>query len=131
MRVAIVGSRDFPFGYASSARGTVREVVRNLPPETVIVSGGARGVDLWAAEFAVFYGLQTELHLPDWSKGRGAGYARNALIVADCDRVIAIWDGKSKGTAHTVSLARRAGKPVEVVVIGPQNAEKAPTPARE
>jgi hypothetical protein len=29
--------------------------------------------------------------------------------------VIAFWDGKSRGTAHTIGEARRRGIPVEVV----------------
>lgn len=130
MRVAIVGSRDFG-EHTDAAREHVYAIVRALPTGDVVVTGGARGVDTWATDAADARRMSVMIHLADWSKGRGAGYARNALIVADCDRVIAIWDGKSKGTAHTVSLARKAGKPVEVVVIGPQNAEKAPTPARE
>jgi hypothetical protein len=32
------------------------------------------------------------------------------------DLVIAYWNGKSNGTAHTISEARKRGIPVEVIV---------------
>ena len=43
-RLGIVGSRHFP------ARDGVGSFVASLPPDTVIVSGGAEGVDSWAVE---------------------------------------------------------------------------------
>lgn len=48
---------------------------------------------------------------PSWA---AAAYVRNGYIVDFADRVVAFWDGKSKGTKNTLTLARRAGLPVEV-----------------
>lgn len=42
MRVAIIGSRRFPYPIV------VVDFVRSLPAGTVVVSGGAPGVDSWA-----------------------------------------------------------------------------------
>ncbi len=54
-------------------------------------------------------------HPADWKRlGKRAGFARNQTIVDDCDEVLAWWDGKSRGTAHTIGMARKAGKPVTV-----------------
>ena len=116
--VAIVGSRDYPrmenvHSYIASAKlnvpgdGTVR---------TVIVSGGARGVDSVAVAFAAAHGIPA-IEIPaNWNiDGKAAGFIRNAIIVDLADRVVAFWDGKSNGTKHTIGLARRAGKPVEVI----------------
>lgn len=114
-RVAIVGSREYP------ALGRVEAAVRDLPDGTIVVSGGARGVDDAAERCARARGLTVVLHRAEWQRDgrldRGAGYARNHRIVADADRVLAFWDGRSRGTTHTVSLAVAAGKPV--TVIGP------------
>jgi len=52
---------------------------------------------------------------PDWATfGKAAGYIRNRQIVADADRVVAFWDGHSRGTKSTIGIANRQGKPVEV-----------------
>jgi hypothetical protein len=108
-RVAIVGSRDFP------KLTLVDATVAALPADTVVISGGARGVDRRAAYAAKRRGLEVVELEAIWSQGRGAGLARNSKIVAAADRVIAFWDGQSRGTMDTVRKARAAGKPVEVV----------------
>lgn len=41
-----------------------------------------------------------------------AAYFRNGWIVEDCDRLVAFWDGESRGTKVAISLALAAGKPV-------------------
>ena len=111
-RVAVVGSRDYP------DLDAVRAFVHSLPQGTVVVSGGARGVDRTAADEARLCGLAVDIHMPDWGRdGRRAGLLRNASIVAACDRLVAFWAGASTGTAHTLSLARRAGRPCEVRTI--------------
>jgi hypothetical protein len=106
MRIAIVGSRDYP------NLQQVSQYVQTLPDHTVIISGGARGVDRTAEQAAMHCGLETDIYPADWKRyGKSAGYRRNAEIVAACDMVVAFWDGKSRGTAHTLSLAHKAGKP--------------------
>lgn len=110
MKVAIVGSRDYPNMRA------VREYVASLPRDTVIVSGGARGVDSVAVEEAKRLGMPTEVHPADWNThGKAAGFIRNADIVAAADEVVAFWDGESRGTKHTIDLAKKAGKSVGIV----------------
>ena len=108
-RLAVIGSRDFPrFDMA-------RWHVSRLPDDTIIVSGGARGVDQVAVEAAVDRGLDVEVYLPDYGRyGRGAPLVRNDEIVEACDEVLAFWDGESRGTKYTIDRAVRAGKPVEV-----------------
>lgn len=108
-RVAIVGSRWYP------EQSHVRNFVMGLPKDTVVLSGGAKGVDSWAEKWARYYGLDVEVFPADWEKhGRRAGYLRNVDIVNACDRVVAFWDGASPGTRHTIEIARKAGKPVAI-----------------
>ena len=110
MRIVIVGSRTY------EDEGAVRAFVRTLEPGTVVVSGGAEGPDSWAADEARSIGLSVSVHEADWEKlGRRAGPLRNDAIVADADSVVAFWDGKSHGTAYTVTLAVHQGKPVQVL----------------
>lgn len=109
-RVAIVGSRDF------KNLDAVVEYVKSLPAGTIVVSGGARGVDTVAQETAFACGLQVTVYHPQWGKyGNSAGYRRNELIVNNCDRVVAFWTGKSRGTKHTINIAEKMKKPCEII----------------
>lgn len=104
-RVAIVGSRWFP------KLDMVRRFVRQLPPGTTVVSGGADGVDEVAAEEARACGLEVKLFLPQYDVfGKEATFKRNDEIVSDADCVVAFWDGRSRGTAYTFTEAERAQK---------------------
>jgi hypothetical protein len=110
MKVAVVGSRDFPF------LNRVWDYIYQLPLDTIIISGGARGVDRTAAKAARTRGMQVIEFLADWERnGRGAGMIRNETIVRECDELIAFWDGVSSGTRNSIERARKAGKPVEII----------------
>ena len=105
-----MGSRDFPHP------GIVDRVVYLLPRDVVIVSGGARGVDSWAEATAKHWRRDTLIFKPDWAKhGRVAGFIRNNEIVRNCDMVIAFLHKSSKGTKHTISLAKYFDKPCYIV----------------
>lgn len=109
MKIAIVGSREY------KDLPKVVSYVIALPPDTIIVSGGARGVDQAAEHAAGCAGLQKIIYPADWSKyGKKAGYLRNIDIVNAADKLVAFWDGKSKGTQHSINLAKAKGIPVEV-----------------
>jgi predicted Rossmann fold nucleotide-binding protein DprA/Smf involved in DNA uptake len=109
MKIAIVGSR----GYYNLDK--VCDYVESLPADTVVVSGGAQGVDLAAEMAAKRCGLKTEIYPAQWNKyGRAAGYLRNKDIVAAADKVVAFHDGVSKGTQHTINIAREMGKPLVI-----------------
>jgi hypothetical protein len=110
MRLAIVGSRDYP------NLDEVRQFVDSLPNNTVVVSGGAGGVDTAAEEAARKRGLGVIIFPALWGAyGRGAGFIRNKQIVETADEVVAFWHNNSRGTAHTVGLAEKAGKPVKII----------------
>ena len=109
MKLAIIGSRDCP----------PIDIAAHLKyiPDT-IVSGGARGVDTYAREFAQSHNLNMLEYLPDYDKyGRRAPLVRNKLIVENCDCVLAFWDGKSRGTKYTLDYATKLGKPIKIVNI--------------
>lgn len=121
-RVAIVGSRPRAWPEPSAVRAYVAAIVADLPDGTTVVSGGAEGVDSWAVEAAQARGLPFVVHHAAWSdQGNRAGALRNAAIVADADRVIAVHgiDPKtgelSAGTHIGVTMAQQAGKLDRVV----------------
>lgn len=108
MKVAVVGSRNL----------TNIEIGRYISEDVnEIISGGAVGVDSCAAEYARINGLKLTEILPQYDKyGRGAPIVRNKEIVNYADKVIAFWDGSSKGTLSVIKYAEKVGKPCEVIV---------------
>jgi hypothetical protein len=104
VKIAIVGSREYP------NLGRVTAYVESLPEGTVIVSGNAEGVDRVAEVAGNHYGLDVISIPADWdTHGKGAGYIRNIEIVEQVETVVAFWDGKSKGTLHTITEATKRG----------------------
>ena len=107
MTLAIIGSRNCP-------PVRVEDYLETMPD--AIVSGGAKGADTYAREFAERHGIKLTEHLPDYKKyGRYAPLERNKHIVDDCDSVLAFWDGISRGTKFTLDYAREKNKPVKIV----------------
>ena len=113
MKLAIVGSRTF------TDFERLEEFVKDniqLPLITEIVSGGAKGADTLAEEFAKKYDIPLKVFYPNWDKyGKSAGFRRNGKIIKNCDRVIALWDGKSKGTRNSIDLARKYNKKLHIL----------------
>lgn len=94
------------------------ELRPDFPPGAVVIHGAARGADRIAGEIAAALGLEVVSYPARWREhGRAAGPIRNRQMLEEGkpDRVIAFWDGRSKGTAHMVNLAKAAGLPVKIV----------------
>ena len=91
---------------------------RRISQSTEIVSGGAAGIDRYAAQCAQRNGWKLKEFLPDYRCcGRAAPLIRNRQIADYADAVIAFWDGRSRGTAYTVDYCRKIGKKVRVIRI--------------
>ncbi len=110
-RVAVVGTRTFhDYALLSTSLSTL------FPKIDLIVSGGAQGADALAERYAREHGIVVRIFKPDWQRyGKRAGPIRNALIVDHADYVVAFWDGQSRGTLSSVQLARRQGKPLQII----------------
>ncbi len=110
MNYAIIGSRDFKDYKFLSA------LLDKIPNITKVVSGGARGADSLAERWAKEHNIEVLLFIPDWDQyGKAAGFIRNKDIVNNADRIIALWDGSSKGTKSSIDYAAKAGKRVLIV----------------
>lgn len=120
--IAVVGSRTYPADadfYDSLPEDKqadlqikgyqyVREFMDKLEggKRLTIVSGGAPGVDTWAAEIAAEKGFSNVTICPNYKKfGKGATFRRNTEIVMAADDVVAFWDQVSTGTYDTIKKA--------------------------
>jgi YspA, cpYpsA-related SLOG family len=113
IQLGIVGSRGF------ANYPLLEKTIDNLS-ETyclrTIISGGAHGADRLAEMYATNHGIQMKVYVPDYKKyARGAPWQRNKEIVQNSDVVVAFWDGVSKGTAHTISVAEKLRKKLIIV----------------
>ncbi len=118
MRVAIVGSREKFLAEPMAVRHRVRDYVADLPRDTIIISGGARGVDSYAARAARMYNLVLVEYAADWDTyGKRAGHIRNQLVLDQAERVVVFWDGASPGTGGMIRKVRASGKPLEVYTV--------------
>ena len=107
MRIAIVGSRSL----------TVSDIGKYISSADEIVSGGASGVDRCAAKYAIENGIKLTEILPQYKRyGRAAAILRNKEIVDYSDKIIAFWNGSSKGTLSVIKYAQQTGKPCEIIV---------------
>ena len=108
MRVAVIGSRGLQ----------VNDLGKYLPDEvTEIISGGARGVDTSAREYATEHGLKLTEYLPEYNKyGRSAPLKRNITIIENADLVLAFWDGSSRGTKYVIDNCKKRNIPLKIYV---------------
>ena len=111
MKLAVIGSRDF------TDRELMHSVLNKCKQSVkVLVSGGAKGADRLAEEWALSLGIKTEIYIPDWNLyGNSAGFIRNKLIINSADATIAFWDGTSKGTKSSIDYAKKLNKPVKII----------------
>jgi SLOG family YspA-like protein len=133
MKIIIAGSRSI-----TDLDVVKRAVIESgfLPSITEVVCGCADGVDKLGYEWARWHDVP-QIHVsfwPAWKKqsewahsvvkgaervyvcppeylGRRAGFFRNKKMAEYADKLIAVWDGRSQGTADMICQMRLAGKP--------------------
>ena len=113
MKLAIIGSRMI-----------------NIPLEkyipngvTEIVTGGAKGVDTCARVFAMKNKIPLKEFLPEYNLyGKNAPLVRNKKIAEYSDEAIALWDGKSKGTLHSINCFKKLNKKITIYIIDQSSA---------
>jgi predicted Rossmann fold nucleotide-binding protein DprA/Smf involved in DNA uptake len=90
-----------------------------VPSEVeLIISGGASGVEALAEAYAHAHRITKLILRPHYKRfGKGAPIRRNREMVELADRVVAVWDGSSRGTAGTVAYAHKLKKEVTVVTV--------------
>jgi len=107
----VCGSRDW------DDYKTIKNFLKTLPPDTVVIEGGARGADKIAKECAQQLGYKVEEYKAMWDIfGKGAGPIRNTMMImkGKPDIVVAFHNDleNSKGTKDMIKQAKHHGIPV-------------------
>ena len=112
MKVIIAGSRSITdpqivHDAIAASRFTITEVV----------CGYARGVDMiglrWAKENDIPFNIFPAQWIDkDGERNWNAGFERNERMADYADALIAVWDGFSGGTKHTMQCMGKRAKPI-------------------
>ena len=108
MKLLICGSRKI----------TKFDLAPYVPDEVeLIITGGAKGIDTIAEEYAASRGIPALIVRPEYSRygSKAAPVIRNKQMVDMADAVLAVWDGVSAGTKATMDYAESVGKNLTVI----------------
>ena len=113
MKTIIAGSRDI------ARYSVLLTALENIDWEiTQVVSGTARGVDRLGELYAVKKRIPLKRFPANWGvHGRRAGPIRNIQMATYADALVAVWDGKSRGTKNMIDHAREKGLKVYVHMV--------------
>jgi hypothetical protein len=122
MKVCIIGSRSidkaeivFPI-----LDRFIKEQTNGKP---TFISGCAKGVDQLSKKYAEANGFDfvefLPYHLIDQTVEFSSKYffIRNKQMIDNADKVLVIWDGKSKGTEYGIKYTQKKNLPVMIIKI--------------
>ena len=104
MKVIIAGGRNI------TDFNLLEQVIKKSDFDiTEVVSGGASGIDSLGETWAISNNIFVRRFPADWDKyGKSAGPIRNRQMAEYANALILIWDGKSRGSASMLRLAKEA-----------------------
>jgi hypothetical protein len=115
-RLCVVGSR-------SILNVPAVHRVLSLYDPSLVITGGARGVDSIAYQFYRDQGIKQKQYIvkpSDYAKlGNFAYRLRNKAMCLYADSIVALWDGKSRGTWHSFEFADQFNIPIAVYKYDP------------
>ncbi len=128
-KIIIAGGRDFcnPDYYPEGSKKYLydeQKAFRQLTAllwmsdykDLEIISGGAKGADTVGERFARGNRIPLKVFPADWDEhGKAAGHIRNRQMGDYADRLIAFWDGESRGTKGMIEYAKGEGLIVRVI----------------
>lgn len=124
MKICVAGSRDW------TDKKTMWDVLLNFDQQhpnvqKILLSGGCRGADAFAEEFANEYKWEIRRYLPEWSKyGASAGPRRNNQMLSEKPEFIFCFPlPHSKGTIQLIQTISKLS-PNSKVYIHPVQSDK-------
>ena len=109
MKILIAGSRNID----------TFDLSPYIPKETtLIISGGAKGIDTIAEKYADEHRISKLILLPQYNLyGKSAPIKRNEMMVNIADTVIIVWDGNSRGTKFTLQYSKKKNKNIILITV--------------
>jgi hypothetical protein len=112
LKIGIVGTRKPKITFEKFS-----QIIDDYKP-IHIVSGGAKGIDTFAENYAKLNNIPFTIFPPEYNKyGRIATFVRNQQIVDASDMIIAFTSKESKGTIDTIRRTKRSNKSLKVHLI--------------
>jgi len=122
MKICIVGSRSL--SSADKVLPIIDKFVKDLPTSTLtFLLGSAKGVDPLSKHYAQSHGHDVieflPYHLLDTTVEFDSKYSfiRTKQMLDNADRVLAIWDTKSKGTHYAIKYTQKLEKPIMIIKV--------------
>lgn len=117
MRVIVAGSRNLKL-----SQQTINELIKTSPfawGTSRVASGGAVGIDQMGENWARQNGLEVDFYYPEYDRypPKVAPIMRNKVMADNADALIAIWDGKSRGTKNMIDEAKARNLKIHVIII--------------
>lgn len=82
-----------------------------------IISGGAKGIDRCARNYALQNRIGILEILPEYELyGKRAPLLRNDWIIKLCDMMYIFWDGKSRGSDYVIKKCIETNKPHKIFI---------------
>lgn len=114
MRIVVSGTRTI-----TDVRAIERVLSQHIAVKDTVITGGCRGPDRIAHEYARRYFAGTEVFDADWdTHGKAAGPIRNGKMMDEADVLVAFWDGASLGTRNAIDQARKRGVETHIYYLG-------------
>lgn len=110
MIIGFTGSRSI-----TKLTEEMQQALFTINEDDTVVHGGAVGADKLVAEYLGLNRHTQKVIRPINPSNKMHYLYRNVEIVTMCDKLIAFWDGSSRGTKFTIDYAKSRGK--EVIII--------------
>lgn len=118
MKLIIAGSRSITD--ITTVEAAIKSSMIDISKITEVVSGTASGVDKLGEQWAKSKKLNIHQMPADWNKhGKKAGAIRNKQMGDYADMLVAVWDGKSKGTKQMIDYMHSLNKRTYVFLPAP------------
>ena len=114
VKIAIIGSRQF-----EDMELVAEALFQKLHYTDVkVITGGAIGIDKFVETHCSNNNIPCEIIRPINPANKLDYLFRNVEIITKADKIIAFWDGKSKGTKFVIDYAKARGKEIEIIKQG-------------
>lgn len=104
-KLIVAGSRDF--NNYQFLREKLDHLLQNVKEDIEIVSGRAKGADMFGEAYANERGYKIAKFPADWTIGKTAGFIRNEDMAKYANACVVFWLNNSRGTKHMIDMSQK------------------------